>query len=404
MIDFRDPAFLDDPYPTLAEVREATPIFPVEDPKGRGATLWFLTRYDDVYRALRDRRLGRIKGSTPTPEELGIPSDRPDLAPYFEVEQWSLLMLEPPEHTRLRRLVAGAFTPKRIEGLRPAITGHADRFLDEVVGAGPFDLLTQYAQPYSVHVIAELLGVPTDDWRSLLDWSHAIVKMYELDRTEEQVRAAVQASREFTEWCRELIADRRARPRDDLVTDLVTAETEDGRLTDDEIVSTIILLLNAGHEATVNTLGNGVTALMEHRDQWRALVEGRVDARTAVEELIRFDPPLQLFERWVREEGVVYGGREIPVGDKLAMLFGSANRDPRHFPHPDRFDVARGDSSHITFGGGIHYCLGAPLARLELDVALSRLVARAPGLDLVEPPRRNPTFVIHGYEAVRVVA
>jgi len=404
VIDFADAAFLEDPYPALAELREETPVTPIADPRRPGVRMWLLSRYEDVAAAQRDRRLGRVRGVRPTLEDLGVPEGRDDLAPYVDVERWSLLMLEPPEHTRLRRLIGGAFTPRRISGLRPVMIAHADRFLDHALAMPSFDLLADFAQPYSVHVIAELLGAPTGDWQRLLAWSHAIVKMYELRRTEEEMAGAVRASVEFTAWCRGLIAARRASPRDDLVSALCAAETEQGRLSDDEIVSTMILLLNAGHEATVNTMGNGVTELLRHPEQWFRVADGAVPAETAVEELIRFDPPLQLFERWVRDDGVVYGDRPIPRGDKIATLLGAANRDPRHFADPDRFDVDRGDPSHVTFGGGIHHCLGAPLARLELAVALERLAVRAPDLRLVEEPRRHPAFVIHGYREVRVAA
>lgn len=401
--DLSDSTFLEDPYPVLDAIREQTPIFRAEKPK-LGRVMWFLTRYDDVVAAQRDRRLGRVLRGRVTSDELGLDRYRGiDFRPYLEVESWSLLMLEPPDHTRIRRLVAKEFTPKRIAALRPAIIAHAHRFLDEAVSAGSFDLLTGYAQPFSVHVIAELLGVPTTEWKRLLDWSHRIVKMYELDTTEEEARDAVAASVDFVAWTRDLVAERRRHPGEDLVSALCLAETEEGRLGDDEIVSTVILLLNAGHEATVNTMGNGTVALMRHRDQWRRLVDGDVPASVAIEELIRWDPPLQLFERWVLEDAVEYGGAEIPRGEKLAMLFGAANRDPRHFPDPGRFDVGRNDASHVTFGGGTHFCLGAPLARLELAVALEALVARCPGLELAVQPERNPTFVIHGYRRVDVV-
>lgn len=402
MIDFSDPEFLQDPYPVLNEVREATPIFHGTRSQNEGAGIWFLTRYDDVARSQRDRRLGRVPEPVLTREEVGLPPLRSDWAPYYEVEHWSLLMLEGADHTRLRRLISREFTPRRVQSLRPKISLHADRFLEQARKKGEFDLIRDYAQPYSVHVIAELLGAPTDDWELMLDWSHRIVKMYELGTTEEQAADAVAASGEFDAWCRELIALRRANPTDDLITGLCTVETEDGRLSDEEIVSTMVLLLNAGHEATVNTLGNGVTALLEHRDQWRRMVGGEVTPPTAVEELIRYDPPLQLFERWVLTDGYEIAGTEIAKGEKIGMLFGSANRDPRHFDDPDTFDIGRGDSSHITFGGGIHFCIGAPLARLEVEVALERLVTWCPDLELVTAPRRNPTFVIHGYEAILV--
>ena len=398
MIDLSDPAFQTDPYPTLNAVREETPIFPITG--ADGIERWFLTRYDDVFSALRDRRLGRVPEPVMTREEVGLPALRPDWKPYHDIEEWSLLMLEPPEHRRLRQLIHRSFTPKRIEGLRPRITEYADRLLEQGVQRGHIDLLSEFAQPFSVFVIAELLGAPTGAWERFLDWSHRIVKMYELDTTEDQATAAVQASAEFDAWCRELIAQRRADARDDLISGLCFVETEDGTLSDDEIVSTIVLLLNAGHEATVNTIGNGMTATLSTPGAWAQITNGAVAPRTAVEELIRFDPPLQLFERWVLGDGVEYGGREFSKGEKLGMLFGAANRDPRHFDEPDAFLIGRGNASHVTFGGGIHTCIGAPLARLELSVALDRMANLTPNLSLVSAPLRKPAFVIHGYESV----
>ena len=398
MIDLSDPSFQADPYPTLNAVREETPIFPMTG--GDGIERWFLTRYDDVFRALRDRRLGRVPEPVMTREDAGLPPHRPDWQPYHDIEEWSLLMLEPPEHRRLRRLIHRSFTPKRIEALRPRITEHADRLITTARDRGSFDLLGDFAQPFSVFVIAELLGAPTDAWENFLDWSHRIVKMYELDTTDEQAAAAVRASAEFDAWCRGLISARRPQPSDDLISGICFVETEDGTLSDDEIVSTIILLLNAGHEATVNTIGNGMTATLSTDGAYQQVTSGRVAPRTAIEELIRFDPPLQLFERWVLDSDVEYGGRQFEKGEKLAMLFGSANRDPRHFDKPDEFLIGRGDNTHITFGGGIHVCIGAPLARLELSIALERMAALAPGLELTGEPVRKPAFVIHGYESV----
>ncbi|MFV9671886.1 MAG: cytochrome P450 [Acidimicrobiia bacterium] len=398
MIDFSNQAFLQDPYPALNAVREETPIF--EQLGDDGVQRWFLTRYDDVFRALRDRRLGRVPEPIMTRAEVGLPPLRADWGPYNDVEQWSLLMLEPPEHRRLRQLIFREFTPKRIEALRPVIVGHADRLLRNALEQPEFDLLADFAQPFSIHVIAELLGAPIEDWPRYLDWSHRIVKMYELDTTEDQATSAVRASAEFASWCRDLIAERRTHPTDDLISGLCTVETSDGRLSDSEIVSTIVLLLNAGHEATVNSLGNGIVSMLNTPDAWESVRSGPVAPRTAIEEMIRFDPPLQLFERWVLADGVSYAGREFTRGEKIAMLFGSANRDPRHFEDPDTFIVDRGDSTHITFGGGIHTCIGAPLARLELSVAVERMAGLMPTLHLVEPPKRNPAFVIHGYEKV----
>ena len=226
-----------------------------------------------------------------------------------------------------------------------------------------------------------------------------MVKMYELTTTPAQAAAADRAAGEFDTYVRTLITDRRRRPSDDLLTGLVQA-TDDGRLSDAEIVSTVILLLNAGHEATVNTVGNGMVAFARHPDQWSRVVDGEVMAKVAIEEMLRFDPPLQLFERWVLDEGVEVGGQPIPAGEQVGLLFGSANRDPLRFADADRFDAGRGDSTHIGFGGGVHYCLGAPLARLELTVAVDALAARLPVLTLAVEPVRHDAYVIRGYRSV----
>jgi cytochrome P450 len=253
-----------------------------------------------------------------------------------------------------------------------------------------------------VAVICSMLGVPRADTQLLLDWSHAIVKMYELSTTDEVRAAADRAAGEYIDYTRALIADKRRAPDDLLVSALASVVDEGERLHDDEIVSTTMVLLEAGHEATVNTLGNGVRALLRHRDEWQRLVRGEVDARVAVEEMLRWDSPLQLFERWVLEPGVEIAGQPVAVGDEVAMLFGSAERDPRRFTDPDRFDVGRGDTAHIGFGGGIHFCVGAPLARQEIEVSLRTLVERCPDLELVAEPHYHPTFVIRGLSALEV--
>jgi cytochrome P450 len=353
-----------------------------------------------VRACLRDRRLGRNFRHVGSEEEFAAaePLDTRWQA-FWDSERWSLLWLEPPEHTRIRKLVAAAFTPRSVEALR----GACEELARELLPEGAFDLLRDYAQPYSIAVICRLLGVPTDRARDLLDWSHAMVKMYELDTTLAQAEAATEAAAEFRDYVLGLVDERRGEPQDDLVTRLVEARVEGRQLSDPELVSTIIVLLNAGHEATVNTLGNGVLALLRHPQQWARLVDGEVEPAAAVEELIRWDPPLQLFERWVLEDGVEIAGEPVPRGDKVALLFGSANRDPRVFDDPDAFDVARGNAAeHIGFGGGIHVCIGAPLARIELAAALGALVERAPGLSLVEEPRRNRAFVIWGLERLEV--
>jgi cytochrome P450 len=396
--DPTDPGFLADPYPTLAALREDSPIF-YEDSLER----WFVTRHADVRACLRDRRLGRNFRHVGGDDEFGATPLDPRWQEFWDTERWSLLWLEPPDHTRIRRLVAAAFTPRSVEALRAPATQLARELLEPHAERGRMELLRDYAQPYSIGVICRMLGVPTDRGSDLLDWSHAMVKMYEFDTTDAQASAATEAAGEFRGYVLDLIERRQREPRDDMVTALVEARVDGGRLTEAEIVSTIIVLLNAGHEATVNTLGNGIRALLRHREEWDRLVAGEVTPALGVEELIRWDPPLQLFERWVLEDGVEIAGRPVPKGEKLALLFGSANRDPRVFPDPECLDLERGNAAeHIGFGGGIHVCIGAPLARIELEASLRTLVEQAPRLELAAEPRRNPAFVIWGLEAVHL--
>ena len=269
---------------------------------------------------------------------------------------------------------------------------------------GEFDLLADYAQPYSVAVICSMLGVPRADTQQLLDWSHDIVKMYELATTDDVRAQANRSAADFIAYTRALIADKRADPDGLLVSELVRVEDEGDRLADDEIVSTTMVLLEAGHEATVNTLGNGTRALMLHRDQWRRVVSREVEPRSAVEEMLRWDAPLQLFERWILEPDVEIAGQPMAVGDEVAMLFGSAQRDGRRFERPDEFDVGRNDPAHIGFGGGIHFCVGAPLARQEIEVSLVNLAGRFPDLQLVGEPTYHPTFVLRGLRELRLSA
>jgi cytochrome P450 len=396
--DPSDPGLLEDPYPTLNRLRESARVF--YDPDRER---WFMTRHEDVRACLRDRRLGRNFRHVMTPEEIGVPPLDPRWQAFWDVERWSLLWLEPPDHTRIRKLVAAAFTPRSVESLREPAHELATGLLEPLAEAGEMELLYDFAQPYSIAVICRLLGVPLDRHRDLLDWSHRMVKMYELDVPLEAAEAANRAAAEFREYVHELIGERRSRPRDDMVTALLEARVDGGRLSDDEIVSTVIVLLNAGHEASVNTLGNGMVAFARHPDEWRSVVAGEVPPRAAIEEMIRFDPPLQLFERWVLTDDFAIGETAIPQGAKVAMLFGSANRDPRVFDRPDEFDAARENAAqHIGFGGGIHVCIGAPLARVELEGGVGALRRYWRSVELVEEPRRTGAFVIWGLQAVRV--
>ncbi len=393
--DVGDPSFLADPYPVLNRLREATPIF-----RNPLTGQWTITRFDDIHALLRDRRFGRSYTHLYSHADLGLPEPDGRWAAFQQHEQWSLLCLEPPDHTRIRRLVAKVFTPKAVAAMRPDIERHSAELLDRCREKGTFELLTEYAQPYSVAVICSMLGVPRADTERLLAWSHAIVKMYELVTTDEVRARANQAATEYIDYTRALVAEKRRHPDGLLISELAAVEDEGDTLSEDEIVSTAMVLMEAGHEATVNTLGNGMRALMHHPEQWRRVVSGEVAARVAVEEMLRWDPPLQLFERWALEPGIEIAGQEVAVGEEVAMLFGAAQRDPRRFDQPDRFDIGRGDSSHIGFGGGIHFCVGAPLARQEIEVSVAGLAHRFPDLEMVVEPEYQPNFVIRGLQAL----
>ena len=387
--DPSNPAFIAQPYTVLNELREATPGF-----RNPLTGQWTITRFADVYETLRDRRLGRAYDGLPAPD--------PRWARFHQHERWSLLCLEPPDHTRIRRLVAKVFTPRAVAAVRPNIEAVSAELFAQCRERGRFEMLRDYAQPFSVAVICSMLGVPRADTQLLLDWSHAIVKMYELSTTDEVRAAADRAAGEYIDYTKALIAEKRRSPDGLLVSELVQVEDAGDTLTEDEIVSTTMVLLEAGHEATVNTLGNGTRALMHHPDQWRRLTSGEVPARVGIEEMLRWDSPLQLFERWVLEDGVEIAGQRLEVGEEVAMLFGAAERDPRRFADPDRFDIGRGDTAHVGFGGGIHFCVGAPLARQELEVSLAGLVANFPDLTMVAEPEYQPNFVIRGLQALHL--
>jgi cytochrome P450 len=397
-LDPSDPGFLEDPYPTLNRLREAAQVF-YDAERAR----WFVTRHEDVRACLRDKSLGRNFRHVMAPEEIGVPPLDPRWQRFWDTERWSLLWLEPPDHTRIRKLVAAAFTPRAVEALREPSHELASELLEPLAAAGEMELLYDYAQPFSIAVICRMLGVPLDRHRDMLDWSHRMVKMYEFDVPLEAATAANRAAEEFRDYVVELIRDRRSHPQDDMVSALVEARVNGERLTEDEIVSTVIVLFNAGHEATVNTLGNGTLAFARHPAQWQRVVSGEVPASTAIEELIRFDPPLQLFERWVLTDDLAVGDVPIPRGAKISMLFGAANRDPRVFERPDEFDVGRENAGqHIGFGGGIHVCIGAPLARIELETSVDVLRRSWPDFHLTDEPRRTGAFVIWGLEGLRL--
>ncbi|MFF8451751.1 cytochrome P450 [Streptomyces leeuwenhoekii] len=391
-----DPAFVADPYPAYAELRARGRVHHYE-PTGQ----WLVPHHADVSALLRDRRLGRTYLHRFTHEEFGRTPPPPEHEPFHTLNDHGMLDLEPPDHTRIRRLVSKAFTPRTVERLVPYVRALADELVSGLVAAGGGDLLTDVAEPLPVAVIAEMLGIPEADRAALRPWSADICGMYELNPSEETARRAVRASVEFSEYLRELIAARREKPGEDLVSGLIAAHDEGDRLTEQEMVSTCVLLLNAGHEATVNATVNGWWALLRHPAQLAALRADHSLVPTAVEELLRYDTPLQLFERWVLED-IEIDGTVIPRGAELALLFGSANHDPAVFTDPGRLDLTRADNPHISFSAGLHYCIGAPLARIELAASMTALLEKAPGLALAAEPERKPNFVIRGLAGLPV--
>ncbi|GII77535.1 cytochrome P450 [Sphaerisporangium rufum] len=390
------PEFVAHPYDAYRELRDSAPVSFFE-PTGQ----WLVARHRDVNAALRDRRLGRSYLHVATHEEFGREPEPAFQEPFWRVTRAGMLDVEPPVHTRLRRLVSRAFTPRMVEELRPRVRRIAGGLVDAFVARGGGDLIAEVAEPLPVTVIAEMLGIPPADRHLLRPWSADICGMYELNPPVETQHRAARAAEEFAGYLRSLAAERRREPGDDLISALARVVDEGDRLTEDELVGTCVLLLNAGHEATVNVTGNGWWSLFRNPGELARLRADPALLPRAVEELMRWDTPLQLFERWVFED-VEIGGVRVPRGAEVALLFGSANRDPEVFAEPDRLDLGRVDNPHISFGAGIHYCLGAPLARIELIESFGALLRAAPEMELVEEPSWAPNYVIRGLTSLKV--
>jgi cytochrome P450 len=396
-LDPRDPAFVQDPYPAYAACRQRCPIFFWEQ-----LGHWCLARHDDVDAVLRDRRFGRQILHLVSRKELGWPEPPPHLAPVRDFERHSLLELEPPAHTRLRSVINPAFLPRAVAGLAPLIARIADRLIDDMTAApgGRADLLTAFATPLPVLVIATFLGVPREMAPQLLEWSHAMVAIYQARRDETVERHAAAATVAFGDFVRGLLEERRRTSQHDVLTTLLAARDAAGRpLSTAEITSTVILLLNAGHEATVHALGNGMLALLRHSHTPTA--DLLADPAGHVEEMLRFDPPLHLFTRYALTD-LEFRGCRLERGDRIGLLLGAANRDPDRFTEPDAYRADRRPNPHVSFGAGIHACVGAPLARLEMQTALRVLCERLPGLRLAEPPVYRDTWHFRGLETLPV--
>ncbi|NBU23405.1 MAG: cytochrome P450 [Actinobacteria bacterium] len=394
MLNMQDSGFIENPYPALKELRAfGQPVW--DEQLG----MFLAATHKDANSVLRNRALGRIF----KPKE---PQSTWETFNWLHAD--SILDSEPPKHTRLRSLVMKAFNPKKIESLRPDVERLTNQLLDAIErklsNQGEFDLIADFAEPLPVKVIASMLGFPDSDEHLLRPWSQAIVKMYEVSPSEQDKKDAIKASEEFADYVHGLMLERKKNPGTDLITDLALVEEDGERLNAHELIATCVLLLNAGHEASVNGFGNGMVATLKNQQQLALLkANPRGLAATAVDEFLRFDAPLHLFERTATEDTEI-GGVSIATGQKIAALLGSAGRDETVFERADELDLTRDPNPHIGFGAGIHFCIGAPLARMEMTTSLPALVERFPNLELVSNPKRRPTFVLRGYESVMVRA
>lgn len=391
-LDFQSAEFVSDPYPYLKEMRAVGKPFFHE-----GLNLFLAPKHSHANEVLRNRALGRIF----QPKQ---PQSQWETFNWLHAD--SILDSEPPKHTRLRRLVSAAFNPKKIESLRPEVERLTKLLLDQaeqkLALTGEFDLIADFAEPLPVKVIASMLGFPDEDEHLLRPWSQAIVKMYEVNPADQEKLQAQQAANEFADYVHKLMLERKLQPGSDLISDLAAVEEDGEKLNAHELIATCVLLLNAGHEASVNGFGNGFVAAMQREDQAQLLrTKAREIAATAVDEFLRFDAPLHLFERTATEDLEV-GGVTVKAGQKIAALLGSANRDEDVFEKSDVMDLTRDPNPHIGFGAGIHFCIGAPLARMEMTTSLPALFERFPTLHLKSAPVRRPTFVLRGYETVLV--
>jgi cytochrome P450 len=386
-----DPEFVADPYPMYQRLQADDPVH--HSPLG----FWVLTRYADVIASLRDPRLIKEPIAAFVAARFGM-----QVPPGLGL---SMLDRDPPDHTRLRGLVSKAFTPKALERLRPSIQQIVNGLLDRVEGEGEMDLIDEFAYPLPVNVICDMLGVPVKDHERFKQWGLDIARGLDaimLPPESEVGQRSVAGRRALAEYFRELIAQRRASPREDMLSALIAAEEAGDKLNEDELLATCILLLVAGHETTVNLIGNGTLALLRHPAELRRLRDAPSIIATAVEELLRFDGPVQRTAR-IPSEDIVIGGRTIPKGEMVMPFLGAADRDPAQFSDPQRLDLTRADNRHIAFGMGVHFCLGAPLARMEGQIAINTLLKRLPKLALAtDTPRFRQSLTLRGLQSLPV--
>jgi len=392
--DPADPAFVRNPYPRWAELRESERLLATDE------GMWVLTRFEDVQAVLRDARMS----SNPRHAEDSRRLRRQQRMPFLPDDASPPVMLfaDPPDHTRLRRLANKAFTPKAVERLRPRIQEIVDDLLDRAVDRGEMDVMADVAFPLPVVVICELLGVPAEDQEQFKGWSTDIARMLDPVVDGTILERAVPAALNFVQYFAGLIEERKTNPRDDLLTGFMQVEADGERLSQAELFAMCILLFVAGHETTANLIGNGTLALLRNRDQFDLLRADPSLAVAATEELLRFDPPVQATARSATEDLEINGLR-LAKGDGVVCGLAAANRDPRAFKDPDRVVLARGRGTHLAFGSGIHYCLGAPLARVEGQLAFTAMTQRFPEMEpqTDDPPYREH-FVLRGLASLPV--
>ena len=391
------PQFKANPYPFYARLRSELPVCRVALPGKLDA--WLITRYDDVFAALKDERLAKDRFNALTPEQK---KKQPWVPKFFQPLARNMLDVDAPDHTRLRSLVHKAFTPRFVEAMRDRVASLTGELLTAAERKGKMDLIREYALPLPTTIIAEMLGVPPNERHAFHRWSSAIVS---LNFSKWSMLRAIPNVWSFLAYIRRLVRLRRADPRNDLLSALIGAEEAGQQLNEDELLAMVFLLLIAGHETTVNLIGNGALALLRHPEQMKMLRNNPALIKSAVEELLRYDSPLETAtERYAREDMVI-AGQTIPRGALVFAVLASANRDDRQFDRPDVLDIARQDNRHLSFGQGVHYCLGAPLARLEGQIAISALFERLPGLKLGVAPEKlrwRRGMILRGLEALPV--
>lgn len=401
LLPLRSAGSLENPYPIYSVIRTVRPVLQVPIPGYDGPGLWMLTRYRDVHAVLRDPRFSVERIRAP------LVRDNLDRMPEFLRQSAqglrSMLIMDPPDHTRVRKLVNKAFTPKRIAALRGHIEALVEALLDEAAARGRFDVIHDLAEPLPAIVIAELLGVPPEDHRQFREWSSALISGMSSQEAAGRASATAAAQR-LLGYLAETIAARRRAPREDLISAMIEAQEERDALSDAELLATSNLLLLAGHETTTNLIGNGLLALLRERDEWRRLCATPALLPSAIEELLRFDGPVQATVR-VALEDVAIDEHAIPAGALVLVSIGAANHDPATFADPDRLDLARDPNPHLAFGFGTHFCLGAPLARLEAQLAFAALARRFPKLALLDDrPAYRPNPVLRGLVRLDVEA